>query len=226
MKVKQSGKDCILVREETSPEDIEGMHAAKGILTARGGMTSHAAVVCRGMGKCCVCGCGDIKEINDDVNKGDIFMMMQGKKFKEGDIITIVGTTGSIYEGALPLVDPDVTSPNFTKLMVWADKVRQLKVRANADTPKDAENAIKFGAEGIGLCRTEHMFFEGPRIKAMRQMILSNSLEERKKALDKLMEFQIDDFKGLFKVMGGRPVTIRTLDPPLHEFLPKEEHDI
>lgn len=189
-------------------------------------MTSHAAVVCRGMGKCCVCGCGDIKEINDDANKGKMYMVMKGKKFYEGDIITIVGTSGHVYEGALPLVEADVSSPYFIKLMSWADKVRKLNVRANADTPKDAENAIKFGAEGIGLCRTEHMFFEGPRIKAMRQMILSNTLEERKKALDKLMEFQIEDFKGLFKVMGGRPVTIRTLDPPLHEFLPKDENDI
>ena len=168
MEIQKSGKNCILVREETSPEDIEGMHAAKGILTARGGMTSHAAVVCRGMGKCCVCGSSDIKEINDDAKKGSIYMIMAGKKFAEGDIITIVGTTGHVYEGALPLVDADMTSPDFLTLMTWADKVRQLKVRANADTPKDAENAIKFGAEGIGLCRTEHMFFEGPRIKAMR----------------------------------------------------------
>lgn len=153
-------------------------------------------------------------------------MVMKGKRFNEGDMLTIVGTTGEVYEGAVPLIDADITSPHFARLMEWADALRKLRVRTNADTPKDVKAALSFGAEGIGLCRTEHMFFLGERIKAMREMILSNTLEGRKKALDKLYEFQIKDFKEIFEGMNGRPVTIRTLDPPLHEFLPKEEKDI
>jgi pyruvate,orthophosphate dikinase len=216
----EEGHDVILVRTETSPEDIEGMNAAKGILTARGGMTSHAAVVARGMGKCCVAGCGDItvNEKQGQFSAGDIII-------KEGDFITLDGSTGELFKGKMPVVDPEL-SGNFGTLMKWADEVKILGVRTNADTPKDAEVAVKFGAEGIGLCRTEHMFFEGERIKAVREMILAKDLEGRKKALSKLLPYQKQDFIGLFKVMGGRPVTIRLLDPPLHEFLPQEERDI
>jgi pyruvate,orthophosphate dikinase len=214
----ESGKSVILVRLETSPEDIEGMDAAKGILTARGGMTSHAAVVARGMGKCCVSGCGDIKIKNDEFSIGDITI-------KEGDYITLDGSTGEVFNKKVPVVEPKL-SDNFETLMSWADEIKKLGVRTNADTPKDASTALKFGAEGIGLCRTEHMFFEGERIKAVREMILSQTLDGRKKALSKLLPFQKDDFAGLFKVMQGKPVTIRLLDPPLHEFLPQEKKDI
>lgn len=216
----EEGHTVILVRTETSPEDIEGMNAAKGILTARGGMTSHAAVVARGMGKCCVAGCGDIivNEKTGQFKVGDLVI-------KEGEKITLDGSTGEVYKGEMPVVEAEL-SDNFTKLMEWADEVRKLGVRANADTPKDAETAVKFGAEGIGLCRTEHMFFEGERIKAMREMILADDVAGRKKALAKLLPFQKADFVGLFKAMGKMPVTIRLLDPPLHEFLPREEKDI
>ncbi len=216
----EQGKDVILVRTETSPEDIEGMNAAKGILTARGGMTSHAAVVARGMGKCCVAGCGDI-----NVNEKEKQFTLKDLTIKEREYITLDGSTGEVYKGKIPVVDPEL-SGDFATLMKWADKTKKLGVRANADTPKDAETAVKFGAEGIGLCRTEHMFFEGDRIKAVREMILAEDLEGRKKALAKLLPYQKQDFVGLFKAMGKRPVTIRLLDPPLHEFLPKEEKDI
>lgn len=216
----ESGKDVILVRTETSPEDIEGMHAAKGILTSRGGMTSHAAVVARGMGTCCVAGCGDIT-----VDEKSKQFKVKDLVIKEGEYITLDGSTGEVYKDKVPVVEPEI-SGNFETLMNWADETRKLGVRTNADTPKDAETAIKFGAEGIGLCRTEHMFFEGERIKAVREMILAENLDGRKKALDKLLPFQKDDFKGLFEVMKGKPVTIRLLDPPLHEFLPQEEKDI
>ncbi|MDD5178149.1 MAG: pyruvate, phosphate dikinase [Candidatus Nanoarchaeia archaeon] len=217
---KEEGKKVVLVRTETSPEDLIGMNAAQGILTARGGMTSHAAVVARGMGKCCVSGCSDIV-----VNEYENYMKINGKKLVEGDYISLDGSTGKVYIGKIPTVDPEL-SGSFGILMQWADEFRRLRVRTNADTPKDAATAIKFGAEGIGLCRTEHMFFEGERIKAMREMILADNLEARKKALDKLLPYQKSDFKGLFEAMGHRPVTIRLLDPPLHEFLPKEEADI
>ncbi|MBD3248494.1 pyruvate, phosphate dikinase [Candidatus Woesearchaeota archaeon] len=219
-KEAKEGKDVILVRIETSPEDIEGMHAAKGILTARGGMTSHAAVVARGMGKCCVAGCGDIK-----INEKEKIFAVDDITVKEGDYISLDGSTGEVIQGELPTKDPKLAG-NFETLMEWADSLRTLNIRTNADTPKDASTAIKFGAEGIGLCRTEHMFFEGERIKAVREMILSEELEGRKKALDKLLPYQKEDFVGLFKAMGERPVTIRLLDPPLHEFLPQEEKDI
>ncbi|MBW2978262.1 pyruvate, phosphate dikinase, partial [Candidatus Woesearchaeota archaeon] len=216
----EEGHKVILVRTETSPEDIEGMNAAKGILTARGGMTSHAAVVARGMGKCCVAGCGDITvdEKAGQFSVGDIII-------KEGEFITLDGSKGELFKDKIPVVDPEL-SGNFGTLMEWADETKKLGVRTNADTPKDAEVAVKFGAEGIGLCRTEHMFFEGERIKAVREMILSKDLEGRKKALSKLLPFQKQDFIGLFKVMKDKPVTIRLLDPPLHEFLPQEEKDI
>lgn len=216
----EEGKKVILVRTETSPEDLIGMNAAQGILTSRGGMTSHAAVVARGMGKCCVAGCGDVI-----VHEEKGYFEVKGQQVKEGEYITLDGSTGELFIGQIPTVDPEL-SGNFGKLMEWADEVRKLKVRTNADTPHDASVAIKFGAEGIGLCRTEHMFFEGERIKAMREMILAGDLEGRKKALDKLLPFQKSDFKGLFDVMKGKPVTVRLLDPPLHEFLPKEEADI
>ncbi|MBW2981055.1 pyruvate, phosphate dikinase [Candidatus Woesearchaeota archaeon] len=216
----EEGHRVILVRTETSPEDIEGMNAAKGILTARGGMTSHAAVVARGMGKCCVAGCGDITvdEKAGQFKVGDLVI-------KEGEKMTLDGSTGEVYNGEIPVVDPEL-SGNFAKLMEWADEVRKLGVRTNADSPKDAEVAVKFGAEGIGLCRTEHMFFEGERIKAMREMILADGIKGRKKALAKLLPFQKADFVGLFKAMGKRPVTIRLLDPPLHEFLPREDKEV
>ena len=214
------GETVILVRTETSPEDIEGMHAAQGILTSRGGMTSHAAVVARGMGKCCVAGAGDVK-----VNEKEGFFEVAGKQIRENDFITLDGSEGIVYNGQIPTVDP-VLSGNFAKLMKWADKYRKLKVKTNADTPHDAQVAKDFGAEGIGLTRTEHMFFEGERIQAVREMILAEDIEGRKKALAKLKPMQKEDFKGLFKVMDGLPVIIRLLDPPLHEFLPKEEKDI
>ncbi len=217
----KAGNDSILVRLETSPEDIEGMAAAKGILTARGGMTSHAAVVARGMGTCCVAGCGDIK-INEEEK---IFVTKDGSKYKEGDYISLDGSTGNVYGEKLPTVKAELTG-DFGTFMSWADEIRTLKVRTNADTPKDAEAAISFGAEGIGLCRTEHMFFEEDRIPAVREMIVAKTLEQRKKALDKLLPMQRGDFEGIFKAMKGFPVTIRLLDPPLHEFLPHNEEDI
>jgi pyruvate, orthophosphate dikinase len=216
----QAGESVLLVRTETSPEDIEGMNAAKGILTSRGGMTSHAAVVARGMGKCCVAGCNDAI-INED-NKT---LKINGHEFGENDYLSLDGATGEVFKGQMPTVEPKL-SGSFGKLMEWADEIRTLKVRTNADTPKDAQQALKFGAEGIGLCRTEHMFFEGERIKAIREMILAKDKDGRVKALSKLLPFQKEDFKGLFEVMNGKPVTIRLLDPPLHEFLPKEEGDI
>jgi len=214
------GEKVILARVETSPEDIEGMHAAQGIVTARGGMTSHAAVVARGMGKCCVAG---VSEMN--ISERDKVIEVNGKTIKEGDIISLDGSTGEVILGEVELIEPEL-SGNFAKLMEWADEFRKLKVRTNADTPKDAETALKFGAEGIGLCRTEHMFFEESRIKAMREMILAETSEGRKRALEKLLPYQKSDFKELFEIMNGKPVTIRLLDPPLHEFLPKEEDDI
>ena len=216
----QEGRNVILVRTETSPEDIEGMHAAKGILTSRGGMTSHAAVVARGMGKCCVAGCSDI-----NVNDEEKFFTVGELKITEGDWITLDGGEGEVIKDKVPVIDPEL-SGNFGKLMEWADEVRKLGIKTNADIPRDAEVAKKFGAEGIGLCRTEHMFFEGERIKAVREMILSEDIGGRKKALAKLLPMQMKDFEGLFEVMEGLPVTIRLLDPPLHEFLPHEEKDI
>ena len=210
------GKDCILVRIETSPEDIGGMHAAKGILTARGGMTSHAAVVARGMGKCCVAGCGEAK-IDYQAGTlafGDVVL-------KAGDWISLNGSTGTIYQGAIKTTDPELTGP-FGMIMDLADKYRTMGIRTNADTPNDTEVAVKFGAEGIGLCRTEHMFFEGTRIVSMRKMILAKTLGEREDALAELLPMQRGDFEGIFRALGGRPGTIRLLDPPLHEFLPHE----
>ncbi|NTW71874.1 MAG: pyruvate, phosphate dikinase [Eubacteriaceae bacterium] len=215
-----AGESVILVRKETSPEDIEGMNVAKGILTSRGGMTSHAAVVARGMGKCCVAGCETVK-----VDEAQKIMAVGDLKLTEGDFISLDGSTGKIYLGAIKTVEPEL-SGHFAKLMVWADEERRLGVRTNADTPKDAEISLSFGAEGIGLCRTEHMFFDEERIPAVREMILSKNLEQRTKALDKILPMQKEDFKGLFKVMKGKPVTIRLLDPPLHEFLPHDEEDI
>jgi pyruvate,orthophosphate dikinase len=214
-------KQIILVRNETSPEDIEGMHVARGILTARGGMTSHAAVVARGMGTCCVAGCSEITIKENE----KIMIDKNGKTYNEGDWISLDGSTGSVYDGELPTVEPEVTG-YFGTFMEWVDNIRQLKVRANADTPRDAAQAFKFGAEGIGLCRTEHMFFEGERIKAMREMIVSRTEEQRRKALDKLLPMQRGDFEGIFREMKGHPVTIRYLDPPLHEFLPQADDDI
>jgi pyruvate,orthophosphate dikinase len=216
------GIDVILVRTETSPEDITGMHSSKGILTARGGMTSHAAVVARGMGKCCVAGCSDL--LIDEKAK-TLTIKSKGLTIKEGGYISLDGSTGKVYAGKLNTQDP-VLSGNFGTLMSWADKFRKIGVRTNADTPHDAKVARGFGAEGIGLCRTEHMFFEGERIKAIREMILSSDLEARKKALAKLYPYQKGDFAGLFREMSGLSVTIRLLDAPLHEFLPKEKKDI
>ncbi len=218
---KNGETHVILVRLETSPEDIEGMHVSKGILTGRGGMTSHAAVVARGMGTCCVAGCGEV-QINEEER---YFLDKNKKRYNEGDWISLDGSTGNVYGSKLPTVAPELTG-DFGILMGWADEVRTLKVRANADTPKDAMQAIKFGAEGIGLCRTEHMFFEPDRIPAMREMIVARTEEQRKKALDKLLPMQRSDFEGLFTEMKGYPVTIRLLDPPLHEFLPQEDQDI
>ncbi len=215
------GRKVILVRVETSPEDIHGMHAAQGILTARGGMTSHAAVVARGMGKCCVSGCGDIKVDY----RAQTFTAKDGTVIKKGDIITLDGTTGEVIKGAVPTVQPEL-SGDFGTLMTWVDQIRRLKVRTNADTPHDAKVARQFGAEGIGLCRTEHMFFEGERIMAVREMILAADLEGRKNALAKILPMQKGDFLGLFREMKGLPVTIRLLDPPLHEFLPHTDKEI
>ncbi|AZT90299.1 pyruvate, phosphate dikinase [Caldicellulosiruptor changbaiensis] len=219
--VERGEKKVILVRTETSPEDIEGMVAAQGILTSRGGMTSHAAVVARGMGKCCVAGCGDIS-INEEEK---YFTTPDGKVYREGDWISLDGSTGYVYEGELPTKDPELTG-YFATFMQWADEIRRLKVRANADTPRDAAQARRFGAEGIGLCRTEHMFFEEDRIPAMREMIVARTEEQRRKALNKLLPMQRGDFEALFREMKGYPVTIRLLDPPLHEFLPKEDDAI
>ena len=216
----EKNQKIILVRIETSPEDIEGMDAAEGILTARGGMTSHAAVVARGMGKCCVAGCSEL-----NINKENKTIQLNNQTLRSGEIITLNGSTGEVFEGALELIEPEL-SGDFGELMKWADEERKLKIRTNADTPKDAEQAIKFGAQGIGLCRTEHMFFETQRIKAVREMILSDTKEGRKKALAKILPMQKSDFYELFKVMDSRPVTIRFLDPPLHEFLPTEENKI
>jgi pyruvate,orthophosphate dikinase len=215
----ERGEKVILVRLETSPEDIEGMHVSQGILTARGGMTSHAAVVARGMGTCCVSGCGDIKFT------GPKSFTLGGRTFKEGDAISLDGSTGKIYGQAVKTMPATITG-DFRTLMGWADEVRTLKVRTNADTPKDAAQAVVFGAEGIGLVRTEHMFFEGDRIKAMREMIVAKTEEQRRTALAKLLPMQRSDFEGIYEAMEYRPVTIRYLDPPLHEFLPTKEEDI
>ena len=217
----KKGKKVVLVRLETSPEDIEGMHYAQGILTVRGGMTSHAAVVARGMGTCCVSGCGDIKM--DEENKK---FTLHGKVYKEGDVISLDGSTGNIYGEAIPTVAADTSSGYFGRIMQLADKYKALGVRTNADTPKDAKQAAAFGAQGIGLCRTEHMFFDPDRIGAFREMICSDTVEEREAALAKIEPMQQADFEGLFEALGGYPVTIRFLDPPLHEFVPTEEADI
>ena len=214
------GERVILVRLETSPEDIEGMHAAQGILTVRGGMTSHAAVVARGMGTCCVSGCGDI--VMDEANKK---FTLGGKEFHEGDFISIDGSTGNIYDGIIPTVDATIAG-EFGRIMAWADEYRTMKVRTNADTPADARKARELGAEGIGLCRTEHMFFEGDRIDAFREMICAETVEEREAALEKILPEQQGDFEKLYEALEGNPVTIRFLDPPLHEFVPTEEEDI
>ncbi|MCI9650267.1 pyruvate, phosphate dikinase, partial [Oscillibacter sp.] len=216
----QRGEKVILVRLETSPEDIEGMKAAQGILTVRGGMTSHAAVVARGMGKCCVSGCGDIKM--DEENKK---FELAGKTYCEGDWLSLDGSTGSIYDGAVPTVDATIGG-EFGRIMGWADKYRRLDVRTNADTPYDARKARELGAQGIGLCRTEHMFFNEDRIPAIREMICSDTAQQREKALSKLEPMQQSDFEGIYEAMEGCPVTIRFLDPPLHEFVPTEEADI
>ncbi len=216
----EKGEKVVLVRLETSPEDITGMKASQGILTVRGGMTSHAAVVARGMGTCCVSGCGDI--IMDEANKK---FELAGKTYHEGDYISIDGSTGNIYDGIIPTVDAEIAG-EFGRIMAWADKYRKLKVRTNADTPADAKKAKELGAEGIGLCRTEHMFFDADRIAAFREMICSDTVEEREAALDKILPYQQGDFEKLYEALEGSPVTIRFLDPPLHEFVPTEEADI
>ena len=215
-----AGSRVILVRQETSPEDIEGMHAAEGVLTMRGGMTSHAAVVARGMGTCCVSGCGDMK-----VHEEEKYIELGGFTIKEGEYMSLDGSTGKIYLGDIPTVEASI-SGNFQRIMAWADEFRRLKVRTNADTPEDAANAVRMGAEGIGLTRTEHMFFNPDRIPKIRRMILSDTVEEREAALNELIPFQKGDFKGIYKAMEGRPVTIRFLDPPLHEFVPTTEPEI
>ncbi|MEX6633485.1 pyruvate, phosphate dikinase [Hyphococcus lacteus] len=219
-RLAQEGKNVILIRVETSPEDIHGMHAAKGIVTARGGMTSHAAVVARGMGRPCVCGAGDLK-----IDKSEAFFTVGGRKVEKGEVVTIDGGAGKLFFGAVPTVQPEL-SGDFGELMGWADKVRRMRVRANAETPHDAQVARDFGAEGIGLCRTEHMFFEADRIVAVREMILAEDKKGREAALTKLLPMQRSDFEALFKVMAGLPVTIRLLDPPLHEFLPHSDDEI
>ena len=216
----EKGEKVVLVRLETSPEDITGMKASQGILTVRGGMTSHAAVVARGMGTCCVSGCGDI--IMDEANKK---FELAGKTYHEGDYISIDGSTGNIYDGIIPTVDAEIAG-EFGRIMAWADKYRKLKVRTNADTPADAKKAKELGAEGIGLCRTEHMFFDADRIAAFREMICADTVEERETALDKILPYQQGDFEKLYEALEGSPVTIRFLDPPLHEFVPTEEADI
>ncbi|MGE5614431.1 MAG: pyruvate, phosphate dikinase [Bacillota bacterium] len=218
---KNGESKVILVRLETSPEDIEGMNVSQGILTGRGGMTSHAAVVARGMGTCCVAGCSEIR-----INEAEkYFVDKNGNKYVEGDWISLDGSTGNVYGEKLPTVEPEMAG-NFGLFMSWADEIRRLKVRTNADTPRDAAQAVKFGAEGIGLCRTEHMFFEADRISVFRQMIVSGNVEQRRKALEKILPLQRSDFEGLFTEMKGYPVTIRLLDPPLHEFLPQEAADV
>ncbi|AOY78444.1 pyruvate, phosphate dikinase [Clostridium formicaceticum] len=214
------GERAILVRAETSPEDIEGMVAAQGILTARGGMTSHAAVVARGMGKCCIAGAGELK-----IQEAKKIFMVGETVYQEGQYISLDGNEGTVYEGEIATKESQLTD-NFLELMTWADAIRKLKIRTNADTPRDTKQAIEFGAEGIGLCRTEHMFFEESRIFVMRRMILARTEEERRKALNELLPMQREDFIEIFKTMGNRPVTVRLLDPPLHEFLPHEEEDI
>ncbi len=214
-----NGEKVVLVRQETSPEDLAGMVVAQGILTARGGMTSHAAVVARGMGKCCVAGCSGL-----NVDEQNLKMTVQGNTYKEGDYISINGSTGVVYEGQVDTVTPELKG-DFETIMKWADQIRRMRVRANADNPRDAKQALDFGAEGIGLCRTEHMFFEDERIPAIRQMILAETEEERRTALAKLLPYQKGDFKGIYEVMEERPVTIRLLDPPLHEFLPHTEKE-
>ena len=216
----EKGERVILVRLETSPEDIEGMHAAEGILTARGGMTSHAAVVARGMGTCCVSGCGEMK-----INEEEKWFKLKDKTYHEGDFLSLDGSTGTIYDGDLATKEAEV-SGNFGRIMRWADQYRKMQVRTNADTPADTENAVKFGAEGIGLCRTEHMFFDVERIPKFRRMILSDTLEQREKALKDLIPYQRNDFIAMYKALKGRPMTIRYLDPPLHEFLPKTDVEI
>ncbi|MCL2740234.1 MAG: pyruvate, phosphate dikinase, partial [Oscillospiraceae bacterium] len=218
VKAAEAGEKVILVRLETSPEDIEGMNAAEGILTARGGMTSHAAVVARGMGTCCVAGCHELKLY-------DKYCMISDVKIAEGDVISLDGSTGNIYQGEIATKEAELTG-DFGKFMAWVDEIRTMKVRANADSPHDSEVALKFGAEGIGLCRTEHMFFQEDRILAVREMIVAKTVEDRQKALDKLLPMQQGDFEGIFTAMAGYPVTIRLLDPPLHEFLPHTEADI
>ena len=210
----EEGKKVILVRQETSPEDIAGMVASQGILTARGGMTSHAAVVARGMGKPCVAGCSALM-----IDYAAGTLTVDGKRYKEGDSLTIDGGTGEVIEGIVPTIDAAITA-DFATFMQWSDEYRKLGVRTNADTPEDSKVAVKFGAEGIGLCRTEHMFFEKDRILAVREMIFANTLEDRKKALAKILPFQREDFVGIFSALDGLPVNIRLLDPPLHEFLP------
>lgn len=217
---KEAGKKVVLVREETSPEDLAGMVAAEGILTARGGMTSHAAVVARGMGKCCVAGCHDITVCEEEK-----YMEIHGVKYHDGDMISINGTDGSVYAAEIATKAPEL-SGNFGTIMKWADEIRTIGVRTNADNPRDAKQAVQFGAEGIGLCRTEHMFFEEERIPKIRRMILADTEEERREALAGLLPYQKGDFKGLYETMAGKPVTIRLLDPPLHEFLPKNEEDM
>ena len=218
--LRQAGRKSILVRVETSPEDIHGMHAAEGILTTRGGMTSHAAVVARGMGKPCVSGCGAIR-----VDYGRGTMSIGSRTFKTGDVITIDGSLGQVLAGRMPMIEPQL-SGEFGTLMGWADEVRKIGVRVNGDTPDDARTAVKFGAEGIGLCRTEHMFFEGDRIDAVREMILADNEAGRRAALKKILPYQKEDFVGIFKALKGFPATIRLLDPPLHEFLPNLEEQL
>jgi len=220
VKAYENGDKVILVRKETSPEDIEGMTKSQGILTSRGGMTSHAAVVARGMGKCCVAGCEDIY-VDEELK----IFIANNEKFHEGDYISLDGSTGKVYKGSIKTIEPAI-SGNFESLMKWADEVRTLGVRTNADTPKDSQTAIKFGAEGIGLCRTEHMFFEESRIFSVRKMIVSETVAQREKALAEILPMQKNDFKEIYKIMGPRPVTIRLLDPPLHEFLPHDDKDI
>ena len=221
IEAKKRGEKVVLVRLETSPEDIEGMYASEGVLTARGGMTSHAAVVARGMGTCCVAGCSEVV-ISE---KTHTMTTTSGKTFKEGDWLSLDGSTGNVYGEAVPTIDAQV-SGNFATIMQWADEIRTMKVRTNADNPHDAAVAVKFGAEGIGLCRTEHMFFDEARIPAMREMIVSKDEPSRRRALAKLLPMQRTDFEGIYKAMGERPVTIRFLDPPLHEFLPSDDNDI
>ncbi|AKN30107.1 pyruvate phosphate dikinase [Clostridium carboxidivorans P7] len=216
----EEGEKVVLVRLETSPEDIEGMVAAEGILTARGGMTSHAAVVARGMGTCCIAGCADLK-----INEVDKTFELSGKLYNEGDYISLDGSTGNVYGQAIKTTGNEI-SGDFKTFMIWADEIRILKIRTNADTPRDAENAVNFGAEGIGLCRTEHMFFDEDRIPKVREMIVSETEMQRRKALNKLLPVQREDFIGIYEAMEGKPVNIRLLDPPLHEFLPQEDEDI